>query len=170
MLKHIWDRHIPQVLREPALFDENGLPRYWSTVWSLYQTSGLASSTKHKALGHIEALYKFSENLHGPGILDDALFNVDIETLGELLEAYFVSIRNQPNINEAAQLKWQTAFRFISDIVIRLSKSNLPISQLHVIKGRLDHLETLYSQLRIGKKTDPGHTSRAAIYSCRSAV
>lgn len=152
MLKHIWDHHIPQVLREPALFDENGLPRYWATVWSLYQTSDLASSTKRKALGHVEALYQFSENLHGLGILDDALFNVDIETLGELLEAYFVSIRNQPNINEAAQLKWQTAFRFVSDIVIRLSKSNLPISRLHMIKERLDHLEALYSQLRIGKK------------------
>ncbi len=118
----------------------------------MYQTADLALSSKCKVLGHVEALYQFSENLHGPGILDDALFSVDIEKLGELLEAYFVSFRNQPNVNEAAQLKWQTAFRFVSDIIHRLSKSNLPISQLQLIKGRLDHLGTLYSQLRIGKK------------------
>ncbi|QWT45736.1 site-specific integrase [Azospira inquinata] len=152
MLKHVWDRHIPQVLREPALFDDAGLPRYWATVWSMYQTSDLASSSKRKVLGHVEALYQFSETLHGPGMLDDALFHVDIEKLGELLEAYFVSIRNLPNINETAQLKWQAVYRFVSDIIIRLSKSNLPISQLQQIKGRLDHLGTLYSQLRIGKK------------------
>lgn len=155
MLKHVWDRRIPHVLHDPALFDKNGFPRYWATVWSMYQTADLASSTKRKMLGHVEVLYLFSENLHGPGQLDDALFSVDIEKLGELLEAYFISIRNQPNINEAAQLKWQTAFRFISDIILRLSKSNLPTSQLQFIKGRLDHLDTLYSQLRIGKKRTP---------------
>jgi len=152
LLKHIWCHQIPHVLREPALFDEGGLPRYWATVWSMYYTSDLASSSKRKVLGHVEALYQFSETLHGPGILDDALFSVDIEKLGELLEAYFVSIRNLPNINEAAQLKWQAAYRFVSDIILRLSKSNLPISQLQLIKGRLDHLGQLYSQLRIGKK------------------
>lgn len=118
----------------------------------MYQTSALASSSKRKLLSHVEALYQFSEKLKGPGILDDALGCVDIETLGDLLEAYFISIRNQPSINEAAQLKWQTAFRFVSDVILRLSKSNLPITQLQMIKGRLDHLETLYAQLRIGKR------------------
>ncbi|NLR73694.1 tyrosine-type recombinase/integrase [Leeia sp. IMCC25680] len=118
----------------------------------MYQTSDLALSSKRKVLSYVEALYQFSDALHGPGILDDALFSIDVETLGELLEAYFVSIRNQPNINETAQLRWQTAFRFVNDIIYRLSKSNLPVSQLQVIKGRLDHLGTLYSQLRIGKK------------------
>lgn len=118
----------------------------------MYQTSDLALSSKRKQLGYVEALYRFSEKLNGPGILDEALWRVDIDLLGELLEAYFISIRNLPTINESAQLKWHTAFRFVSDIILRLSKSNLPISQLQVIKGRLDHLETLYSQLRIGKK------------------
>lgn len=152
MLKHIWGHHIPHVLREPALFDEAGLPRYWATVWSMFQAADLAPSSKRKVLSHVEALYQFSETLHGPGLLDDALASVDIEMLGELLEAYFVSIRNLPNINEAAELKWQTAFRFVSDIIYRLSKSDFPISRLQQIQGRLDRLGTLYSQLRIGKK------------------
>lgn len=152
MLKHVWSRDIPHVLREPSLFDENGLPRYWATVWSMYQTSDLAASSKSKLLSHIESLYQFSEKLREPVILDDALWRVDLEVLGGLLEAYFMSIRNMPNINEAAQLKWQTAFRFVSDVILRLSTSSLPISQLQMIKERLDRLETLYSQLRIGKK------------------
>ena len=84
----------------------------------MYQTSDLAASTKRKLLSHIEALYQFSEKLRGPGILDDALWRADLEMLGELLEAYFMSIRNMPTINEAAQLKWQTAFRFVSDIIL----------------------------------------------------
>lgn len=152
MLKHIWGHQIPRVLREPALFDETGLPRYWATVWSMFHTADLAPSSKRKVLSHVEALYQFSGTLHGPGMLDDALFSVDIEKLGQLLEAYFVSIRNLPNINEAAQLKWQTAFRFVSDIIRRLSKSDLPIAQLQQFQGRLDRLGTLYSQLRIAKK------------------
>lgn len=118
----------------------------------MYECADLASASKRKLLSHIEALYQFSESLHGPGALDDALYSVDVEKLGEILEAYFISIRNLPNINESAQLKWQTAYRFVNDIALRLSKSNLPISQLQQIKVRLDQLGTLYSQLRIGKK------------------
>ena len=137
MLKHIWGHQIPRVLREPALFDKTGLPKYWATVWSMFHTADLAPSSKRNVLSHVEALYQFSETLHGPGMLDDALFSVDIEKLGQLLKAYFVSIRNLPNINEAAQLKWQTAFRFVSDIIRRLSKSDLPIAQLQQFQGRL---------------------------------
>jgi integrase len=118
----------------------------------MYQAADLAPSSKRKLLSHVEALYQFCEQLRGYGVLDDALFRVDIEMLGELLEAYFISIRNLPNINESTQLKWQTAFRFVSDVILRLSKSNLPISQLQQIKVRLEQLQVLYSQLRIGKK------------------
>lgn len=81
MLKHVWGRDIPPALREPALFDGNGLPRYWATVWSMYQTSDLALSSKRKQLGYVEALYRFSEKLNGPGILDEALWRVDIDLL-----------------------------------------------------------------------------------------
>lgn len=118
----------------------------------MYQAADLAPFSKRKLLSHVEALYQFCEQLRGYGVLDDALFRVDIQMLGELLEAYFISIRNLPNINESTQLKWQTAFRFVSDVILRLSKSNLPISQLQQIKVRLEQLQVLYSQLRIGKK------------------
>ena len=78
MLKHVWDDSVPPLLREPALFDGNGLPRYWATIWSLYQTADLASSTKQKQLSYVEALYQFSESSSYPGALDDAIARVDV--------------------------------------------------------------------------------------------
>lgn len=36
--------------------------------------------------------------------------------------------------------------------MLRLSKSNLPLSQIHEIEGKLNRLTLLYQQLRIGKK------------------
>lgn len=59
LLKHVWDDSVPPLLREPALFDGKGLPRYWATIWSLYQTADLASSTKQKQLSYVESLYQF---------------------------------------------------------------------------------------------------------------
>lgn len=152
MLKHLWDDCIPPVLREPALFDPNGLPRYWATIWSLYQTADWASATKRKQLSYVEALYQFADNHNGLGALDDAIGRVDMDTLGEILEAYFISLRNKPNVTESAQLRWHTAYQFVSDTIIRLSKSNLPIAHLQSIQARLDRLELLYAQLRIGRK------------------
>lgn len=152
MLKHLWDECIPPVLREPALFDRNGLPRYWATTWSLFQASDLASATKRKQLSHVEALYQFTEDQNGLGVLDNAIGRVDIDTLGELLEAYFIFLRNQPTVTESAQLKWHTAYRFLRETILRLSKSNLPVARLQLVQARLNRLELLYGQLRIGRK------------------
>lgn len=152
VLKHLWHSCIPPVLRQPALFDSNGLPRYWATIWSLYQTADLSAGTLRKHLSDIEALYQFSDKLKGIGALDDAIGYVDIDALGEILEAYFISIRNQSTVTESAQQRWRSAYQFLSDVILRLSKSNLPTVRLQSIQNRLDRLEQLYAQLRIGRK------------------
>lgn len=152
MLKHVWGECVPPVLREPVLLDGNGLPRYWATVWSLYQTADLASSTKQKQLSYIEALYQFTDNHVGLGALDDAIASVDMAKLGDLLESYFISIRNQPDVSEATQQRWHVAYQFLQNTILRLSKSNLPLAQLDTIHVRLERLERLYGQLRIGRK------------------
>lgn len=152
MLKHVWDDSVPPVLCEPALFDGNGLPRYWATIWSLYQTADLASSTKQKQLSYVESLYQFSESSSYPGTLDDAIARVDVEMLGDILESYFIFIRNQPNVTPATQLRWRVAYQFLKDTILRLSKSNLPLTQLEAIHIKLERLERLYGQLRIGRK------------------
>lgn len=75
-----------------------------------------------------------------------------MEALGEILEAYFISIQNRPVVNVSSQIKWQTAFKFVQDTVLRLSKSNLKINELHEIERKLNKLTILYQQLRIGRK------------------
>lgn len=86
-----------------------------------------------------------------PGSLDDAIGQVNAEILGEILEAYFVSLQNKP-VNQSTHAKWQTAFAFVQDTILRLSKSNLPTQHLHQIEARIRRLENLYQQLRIGKR------------------
>ena len=65
------------------------------------------------------------------GTLDKVIAAVGIETLGEILETYFVSIQYQPIVNFSSQLKWQTAFQFqfVQDTVLRLSKSNMKTNE-----------------------------------------
>lgn len=129
-----------------------GLPRFWATIWALYALGHAAEATKRKRLGYVELLYQFSDALRGPGALDDALSGLDIARLGEILEAYFVSIRNRPVVSESSENKWQTAFTFVHETVLRLAKSDQPIDRLRIIEMRLNRLGLLYQQLHISKK------------------
>ncbi len=152
MLKHVWHASVPLALTEPTLFDRSGLPRYWAAVWSLYLAGDLAEATRRKQLGYVEALYRFADNQRGDGALDDAIGRVDIDALGGILEAYFISLRNRPTVNASMQLQWHTAYRFLSETILRLSKSDMPVSRLHSIQARLHRLELLYAQLRVGRR------------------
>lgn len=98
--------HIPDQLCSPLLTDENGLPRYWVTVWAILRTNDLAVSTEMQRLRHIEALYVFADQMHGPGCLDDILGSCRIEELGNLLEAYFVSLRNRSEVAYSYGCSW----------------------------------------------------------------
>jgi integrase len=142
---------IPPVLCGPMLVDSMSLPRYWASIWSFFNHADLANSSKGKQLRYVENLYEFADQLKGYGTLDNVIAAVDINTIGEILEAYFVSIQNQPIVNFSTQLKWQTGFQFVQDTVLRLSKSNMKINELHEIEKKLNKLTILYQQLRIGK-------------------
>lgn len=129
-----------------------GLPRLWVTVWSIYASADLAKSSEAKQLSYVESLYQFSDQLEGTCSLDDAITRVDLEKLGRILEAFFVSIRNQPTVSESAEIKWRTAFKFVSETVLRLSKSNLSLDKINEIEARLNRFNLLYQQLRIGQR------------------
>lgn len=152
MLKNYSGSLIPHTLSGPVLIDSMGLPRFWITVWSLYKSSDLANSSKIKQFRHLEAFYEFSDQLKGSGSLDEAIASINIEMLGEILEAYFIGIQNRSIVNKSSQLKWQTAFQFVRDIVLRLSKSDLPLKKIHLIEAKLNKLSMLYQQLRISKQ------------------
>lgn len=147
--------HVPDQLCSPLLTDENGLPRYWVTVWSILRTNDLAVSTEMQRLRHIEALYVFADQMHGPGCLDDILGSCRIEELGNLLEAYFVSLRNRSEVTESTQKRWYAGMSFVKDVVLRLTKSGTAIGKLVEAEKRLMHLDALYGQLRIRKSKRP---------------
>lgn len=152
MFKFIGNAQIPSVLRGPLLVDTVGLPRFWAAIWSLYAFPSLADSSASKQLRHIEAFYQFADGLKGPGALDDAIGEVDVEVLGEVLGAYFISLQNQPTLNQATQAKWQTALGFVQNTILRLSKSSLSTKRIQDIETSISRLQKLYQQLRIGKR------------------
>ena len=146
---------LPPTLKSPVLTDEIGMPRYWVTAWSILSSQDLAPSTEVKKLRYIEALYAFADTLNGPGYLDDVLGRCDVDELGNLLEAYFVSIRNRHKVSEAAQKQWQAGLSFARDVVLRIRKNGAVAGKLAEVDARLLRLDALYGQLRIQKTRRP---------------
>jgi len=146
---------VPISLKAPALTDAWGLPRYWVTVWALISARDLAESTEIKQLRYIEALYVFCDSLHGDGYLDDTLGACRIADLSNLLEAYFVSLKNRPEITQASEIQWKTGLSFVKDVVFRLSRNGNSMNQLAETESRLLHLDALYGQLHIRKTKHP---------------
>lgn len=142
---------VPISLKAPVLTDAWGLPRYWVTIWSLINTRDLAESTEMKQLRYIEALYRFCDGLHGDGYLDDTLGACQIKDLSNLLEAYFVFLKNRPAITQAAETQWKTGLSFVKDVVFRISRNGNSMNQLAETESRLLHLNALYGQLHIRK-------------------
>lgn len=146
---------VPKVLKAPLLTDDFGLPRYWATIWASLNAKDLAESTEMKRLRYIEALYVFCDGLHGDGYLDEALGTCRIDDLGNVLEAYFISLKNRPKITEAAQKQWHAGLSFVKDVLLRLSKNGKALAKLADVETQLLHLNVLYGQLRIKKTKKP---------------
>lgn len=115
----------------------------------------LLRKTESRRLRNIEALYKFADNLNYPGYLDDALTDCDIQSLDTVLEAYFISLRNRPKLNESLHKQWRSGLFFVKDVITRISKSGKDIEDLHGVEFRLIRLESVYGQLRIQRTRQP---------------
>lgn len=140
MLRKYSDSSIPLSLRGPMLVDSMGLPRFWVTVWTLYASADLALSTESKKLRYIESLYVFADSLHGPSYLDNVLGHCDVEKLGTILEAYFVSLKNSSKATETTQKQWQTGLSFVKDVVRLLNHTNAAISRRPARKPVITYL------------------------------
>lgn len=141
MLKHVWDDSVPPLLREPALFDGNGLPRYWATIWSLYQTADLASSTKQKQLSYVESLYQFSESSSRPGALDDAIARVFFRV--DEMEDYLAGIQTK--------LSDQSPFRLSSGDEIKPWDLMFLMPKRALAEGRNDGLCDITRYYSVGR-------------------
>jgi integrase len=142
---------VPATLRGPVLADDVGLPRYWAAVWSAMSASQLADSTHAKKLRYLEDLYQHAERLRGPNALDNALAELDDGVLAQILESWFVSIRNQSVVTGADEKRWQAGLGFVTAVVTWLSKSQTGDDRLQRIEQRLHRLSMLYSQLHVRK-------------------
>lgn len=123
MIIQLADALIPSNLSGPVLVDQNGLPRYWACVWSTALAGPLADSTHLKKLRYIDNLYRHSDGLYGYGALDEALGSLNDRTLANVLESWFISIRNQAETSESDETRWQTGFGFVTSIVAWIAKS-----------------------------------------------
>lgn len=154
MISQLVGSQIPPSLSGPVLVDQHGLPRYWATVWSTAVTGALADSTHIKKLRYIDNLYQHADELLGYGALDDALGTLDDSSLAEILESWFISIRNQARTSEADETRWQVGLNFVTSVVSWISKSDVH-KTLRNIESRLHQLSVLYSQFRVKKRNTP---------------
>lgn len=154
MLTQLSGSQIPLGLSGPVLVDQHGLPRYWAAVWSTAVTGALAESTHTKKLRYIENLYQHADELLGYGSLDDALGTLDDSSLAQILESWFISIRNQARTSEADETRWQVGLNFVTVIVSWIAKSDVH-KAMQNIEIRLHQLSVLYSQFRVKKRNTP---------------
>lgn len=152
MLRQLTDTQVPSSLRGPLIVDSRyNLPRYWATVWASMSGSGAAVSTQIKRLRYVESLYCHADRLFGACSLDDAIADLDEVRLAEILESWFISIRNRAEPTSADEARWRTGLVFVTTVVTWLSKTSLPNERLRRIDGQLHRLTTLYGQLHVRK-------------------
>jgi integrase len=87
--------------------------------------------------------------------LDNTLGLGDISEIGNILETYFISLRNQSVVNGTTEKKWQTCLAFVKDISIRIHSLPARDRRLDDIDSIAHRLDTLYGQLRIQKSRKP---------------
>lgn len=154
MITQLAGPFVPVGLSGPVLVDRHGLPRYWAAAWSVAVTGALADSTHMKKLRYIDNLYLHADQLLGFGALDDALGTLNDGNLAEILESWFISIRNQAAATDADETRWQVGFSFVTSVVSLIAKSDTH-KTLRQIESRLHQLSVLYSQFRVKKRNTP---------------
>ncbi len=112
MLRKIKHPDVPKQLHGSILVDKLNLPRYWVTIYSIFHLNTLAESTKNKKLRLIDTFYEYSEQYFGYGKLDQILASIDVDSICQLCEAYFLYIQNNNTSPEISEIKWQTALDF----------------------------------------------------------
>lgn len=132
--------------RKCVLVDAHKLPRYWSSVWSIYHEGGLAESTHRQKLRDIEALYNHAESINKN--LDDSLALQDLEALGIVLESFFVKLRNTNSSGFTATRRWNNTFHFVRNTCERLEKDPSRKKMLGTIEANIRRLDNLYLGLR----------------------
>jgi len=143
----------PKALTGWVLLDGNNVPRYWATVWADVLQAKLKDSTRSRCLYAIDRLYQHFALLHQADVLDRLLTDCQFDALEAGLAAFLSVLRNQAKrdgiVNSTV---WASAIRFIVDILRYLARG----IDADNMKGRLENLEKLYSQLDPSPPAEPG--------------
>ncbi|HDS1227070.1 TPA: site-specific integrase [Stenotrophomonas maltophilia] len=121
----------------------------------MLEGSSLARSSLTKKLRQIESLYAHTDLVFGQSFLDDALGTVNDALLSDMLESWFISIKNQSDIGPSDEARWRAGLSFVVCIITRLSKANLPTERLRRMEARLHRLSHLYGQLHVQRNRRP---------------
>lgn len=111
MYKKLTYTELPKILKEPILVDQLGLPRYWSTIYSIFFLNTFAEKTKSQKLRFIDTLYDYCENKFGYGSLDNALTYIKIDLITQICESFFIHLQNNTSDNNinVTETKWKAS-------------------------------------------------------------
>ncbi len=137
------------------LTDSLGLPRYWASAWILLFGASLAISTLKQRLSNIEVFYTHVDGDRKIGALDDAIGELNIPLLEEMLESFFLTLTNVPQIQTTSEQRWKDALTFVREICERLARTSEMSLKFEELRLRLERLNRIYGQLRTSRKTQP---------------
>jgi hypothetical protein len=133
----------------PVSCDEFGLPRFWGFVWSNTNLSKFSNSTKFRRLVDVDKLYSYVDGAYHVGVLDDALAEVDVEALADMLFGYFhhVQLRAGPNKPPSSKA-WKHAY----DFVVETCRMMKPVVDFKAVDQKIRTLEIIYGSLWYAQK------------------
>lgn len=85
------------------------MPRFWATAWSL--TLGVktrAKNTLKLKLRHVDAFYAFCDERFGLDSFNEALSTRDHDRVAQMLEAFFLSLTDDPEYKSTAVKCWDS--------------------------------------------------------------
>lgn len=88
-------------------------PRFWATVWTLYEGSGWAENTLCQRLRHLDQFYRHSDIKFGEHALDNALGDKDVERIKNISENFFIALTSKASATTSDAKCWDTVSRFI---------------------------------------------------------
>jgi integrase len=109
-----------------------------------------AESVQHRHLAQIDKLYCAVERRLGSDRLDQLLMKLDLETLGPILEGYFIELSNsglESGAGAGANEAWRTAISFVRSTILRIGHAGAA-ERLDRLHARVVQLDSLYKQLQ----------------------
>lgn len=88
-------------------------PRYWSTVWTLYEGRDWADNTLTPRLRYLDRLYLFCDDRFGHHSLDSAFGDKDAKRLRNIFDEFFIELTSKQPRTSTDVACWDSASRFV---------------------------------------------------------